>query len=572
MKYTMDFIDALNNLTVTENQETAFRSSGDKSLDLFVKVVRNSPTKTIVDKFVEAYNENPNLALRVLFNFRDIRNGKGEKLISFVILFWLKYHQPDIYNAIIFQMVNDLGCWKDILFLCDLTRRYKENAKMNDNHMDENDYNLVQARLDNEYEINLMKNKFMDDTVLYNKNEPFSLFPKWAPSEGKRYTFIAKDLAKEIGLSMAGYRKILTKMRNVLNLAETNLSNNREEQINFEALPSKCHNNYRKVFKRNTNAKGEYKELRDLVKQKYSSYLEKVEKGEAKINSTGLQPHELVGKYLVDSYSWTKNLDETVEAQWKDMVKKMKQTGSFEKALSIVDVSGSMSGQPMQVAIALGILTAECTKGKYSNQMITFSEKPSLIQLKGRTLHAKIKNTKDMAWGMNTNLEKVFHLILGVAVQHKLPPDQMVEKLFIFTDMQFDQVLPSRSYSSWNGHRPDLSTSWNSTFHKFSSLFQEHNYTFPQIICWNLRSSTSDSLPSLSNHKGVCMLSGFSGELLKVVMETKGQIDPNIMFNNIMKKYKPDITVDLMQPVNNQMNFNILDKSINDCKIKKKTI
>ena len=40
---------------------------------------------------------------------------------------------------------------------------------------------------------------------------------------------------------------------------------------------------------------------------------------------------------------------ETMELQWKDYVTKLKESGTLSSALAMADVSGSMSGTPMQV-------------------------------------------------------------------------------------------------------------------------------------------------------------------------------------------------------------------------------
>ena len=40
---------------------------------------------------------------------------------------------------------------------------------------------------------------------------------------------------------------------------------------------------------------------------------------------------------------------ETVEAQWAAYVAKLRESGTFSSALAIADVSGSMSGTPMNV-------------------------------------------------------------------------------------------------------------------------------------------------------------------------------------------------------------------------------
>jgi hypothetical protein len=47
---------------------------------------------------------------------------------------------------------------------------------------------------------------------------------------------------------------------------------------------------------------------------------------------------------------------------------------------------------------------------------------------------------KHMEWNMNTDFQKVFDLILEVAVNGNLKEDQMIKRVFVFSDMEFDQA------------------------------------------------------------------------------------------------------------------------------------
>lgn len=120
------------------------------------------------------------------------------------------------------------------------------------------------------------------------------------------------------------------------------------------------------------------------------------------------------------------------------MIAKLAETGNFKRVTAVCDVSGSMSGTPMEVAIALGLVVAELTEPPFRNKLITFSETPKLHTIRGHTLAERVADVSHMEWGMNTNLLAVFELILQEATRNR--GSQMVEKLFIFSDMQFDEV------------------------------------------------------------------------------------------------------------------------------------
>jgi uncharacterized protein with von Willebrand factor type A (vWA) domain len=114
-------------------------------------------------------------------------------------------------------------------------------------------------------------------------------------------------------------------------------------------------------------------------------------------------------------------------------VAKTREAGTFKGAVSVVDVSGSMSGLPMRVAIAMGLLVAELCEGVYHNRVLTFHESPSWWTIKGESLQERVSCLKQAPWGGNTNLIKTFDLILDVAKQHKIKQEHLPATLFIFS-------------------------------------------------------------------------------------------------------------------------------------------
>ena len=269
--------------------------------------------------------------------------------------------------------------------------------------------------------------------------------------------------------------------------------------------------------------------------------------GQVKVNSKGTQPHEIVHKYI-----YGESHCRLLQGQWDAIVKDIQEKGTFGRSLSIVDVSGSMSGQPMEVAIALGILTSQCTQPPFNNYVITFSNNPAFVEITRPKLKDNVTKVKSMQWDMGTDLWKVFKLILDTAIRNQVPQEKMVEKLFIFTDMNWEQV-PVTGYDTGN-----------TLIEKAQKDFEKHGYQLPQVICWNLR--TADCMPVKSKQEGVALLSGFSGELLKVVMETKGRIDPTIMLQLVLKDYKPVYNNCKSGFTPNQ---SVLERAIKQCKIKK---
>lgn len=472
------------NSTTTENGEIAYSTTTDKNLDLFGTVNRDADDYTIAEKFVDAFNENNEMSLKILLNFRDIRNGKGEKHISRVLMFLLKVVKPEVYEKML-PIFLEMGYWKDLLYLSEMSKKYGLS------------YN---------FEVE----KFTDQLTTDKNTEKISLCAKWAPSERSYFddsTKFVNKLTKKMKMNKKEYRLLISSLRKKLNVLEKNMSEQTFDEINFSQIPSKAHLNHKDALNRQHNSEKVESYKRIKLQERYSKFLEDLENLKVKVNHKGIMPHELTTK--VNGHD-----DVLVESQWKQIVDDAKKIGIFNNSLCIVDVSGSMSGQPMDVAIALGILVSECTEGPFKNKLLTFSSDPNLVDLSfSLSLFKKIEATKRMPWGMNTDIKKVFDLILQHSLKNNTVPP---EKLFIFTDMQFDQVDSSYNVS---------------TFEKFRKKYQEHGLKLPQIVCWNLRSV--NSVPFLKDDKDVCLLSGFSTEILKAFLTGVELTPMNIMLEAI---------------------------------------
>ena len=128
---------------------------------------------------------------------------------------------------------------------------------------------------------------------------------------------------------------------------------------------------------------------------------------------------------------------------------------------------------------------------------------------------------------MNTDINAVFNLILERAVTSNIPPEQMIETLFIFSDMQFD--MATHSYGPYGasyfpgGPRPCSATETN--FKVAQADFEEHGYKLPKIVFWNLREDDCDAVPVTHREEGTALVSGFSGQLLKLFMGGAAELD-----------------------------------------------
>ena len=357
--------------TRTENSDLAYSSTGSKCLDFFTRITRNAPVPDYVGAFFEAMTEDFETAFKLLFNLRDIRDGKGEKIIPIVLMVCLKnVLLADLYAQILSIYVK-YGCWKDILRIVEINNRIQLELNPNVNITDIDnfaEYNLFAQQLSIDFD--LLTNSDLHSehsevrpTRSSEKKVAITLCAKWAPSEKTHFNFhpiyAAKSIRKLMGLKPKMYRQMLSQMRAHLNILERLMATDQLDLIDFEKIPSVAMSKMKKSFKRDTNSAGIRSESRTKLSQSYESYLSKLTKGEAKVNIKGIQPHELVETYL---HKNSVQLDPLVEAQWEALVTRTKESGVFKNTMAIVDTSGSMNGTPLQVAIAMGILVAECSE------------------------------------------------------------------------------------------------------------------------------------------------------------------------------------------------------------------
>ena len=175
-----------------------------------------------------------------------------------------------------------------------------------------------------------------------------------------------------------------------------------------------------------------------------------------------------------------------------------------ENALVVVDGSGSMyfGGTPLPAAVALslGIYFAEHNHGSFRNHFITFSSSPVLVQIKGRDIVEKVRYCMSFDDCSNTDLEKVFDLILYTAVKHGLPQRELPAKLYIISDMEFDCCSHAEM----------------TNFQSAKKKFEAAGYALPQVVFWNVQ-SRNRQLPVTRNEQGVCLVSGCSAQIFSML-------------------------------------------------------
>ena len=446
----LDKIKDEQNYTLTENDALAFESTKSALVDLFAiaGAMRERDDSEIIDKFAKAMAEDNLLATRIAFYTRDVRGGLGERRTGRLMLHYLAVNYPAIFRKNL-EYIVDYGRWDDLVYLL--------------KDMPDEIVMIIKKQLEQDL-------KDMAD------NKPVSLMAKWLPSVNtSNYETVkmGRYLAKELGMSEKQYRKTLSSLRRYINVVEVNLSAKRYEDIIYPEVPSLAMNRYRKAFKRNDE-------------ERFDDYLQKVSTGEAKINASVLYPYDIVEKYLYH----VNGVDPVLEEQWKALPNYVEGENKF---LIMADVSGSMYGRPMATSVGLSIYFASRNKGPFANHFMTFSAEPKLVEIKGNNLYEQIRYIIRAEWGMNTNLEAAFRLLLYTAVKHKVPKQDMPQSIVVITDMEID-ACTSPDWTFYDLMKKD---------------FEANGYDLPNIVFWNVNSRNNTYHASF-DRKGVQLASGQS--------------------------------------------------------------
>lgn len=427
--------------SLTANGAVTHSTSLNYCLDLFflAGASRNMRESDIIIAFERARAQNKNLAYKILFWARDARGGAGEKRFFQIVMEHISKQYAYDYDQLAIY-IPEFGYWKDVFKI----------ERPTDNNL-----NWIATQL--------------------NESPNANLLAKWFPRKGKWFVAMHQYLK----MTPKEFRKRLVSMTKVV---ETQMCANEWSEINYSQVPSVAMNKHRNAFFN-----------RDGVR--YAEYIADVKEGKQKINASVLFPHQLYQAIMNGQ-----NTD-AVEAQWDALPDYM--ADSTERIIPVCDVSGSMTGLPMDVSVSLGIYISERNRGIFKDAFLTFSESPEMNYLKG-SLSQRMRQLSNASWGYSTNLQATFDLILNSAMRDSLPESEMPTKLLIISDMEFDQANSGQ-------------TNLDAIKQKYSNA----GYKMPEIVFWNVNGRVGN-IPASMDESGIGLVSGFSPSILKSVL--KGEI------------------------------------------------
>ncbi|MBR5195354.1 MAG: DUF2828 family protein [Akkermansia sp.] len=498
---------ACDNTTQTTNGMTACRSTLSALLDLFMGGASLRKTPEQVPQAVRAaYREDKLGTLRCLFYLRDIRGngGQGERAVFRAGIRTVAELDTELFvRSGVIKQIPFYGRWDDVFCLLDVSRE-----------LDAAVFSLVAEQLK------------ADCAALaeQGKKAQVSLLAKWLPScntSSATTRALAKRIYRTLRFSEKEYRQVLTALRRQIDVLETRLSR-RDYTFRYSAVPSNAGLKYRKAFMRNDG-------------ERYKAYVESLHNvlcvqncavEDVKVNVGTLYPYDIMNKFRYGALDATECMQ--LDNMWRSLPDYFGEAAGANW-LAVVDVSGSMTWggipYPIDVAMSLGLYVAERNTGIFKDKMITFSASPQLVEVDPAwPLKQKVEYMLDMDWGMNTNLEAVFRLVLDAAVQAALPAEQMPQCIIIISDMQFDSCVEGAGNPS--------------AYEMIRQRFEAAGYAMPRLVFWNVAQRNYGNVPVRYDQQGTMLVGGCKPGMFEQLLSGKTPEDFMLSVLN-SERYQP---------------------------------
>lgn len=484
---------------------------GDGRVALFQQLVRGCGREYINNAIQNAFSTGASDdVLRdyvvMAFQTRDIRGGKGERDLFYTLLCALFQARPLLIKPLV-ELIPEYGCWQDA---------WKLWFSVEDSVASSHAVDVKSAIKD------LVVRTWFKDVATAD-DKPVSLLGKWLPREKSKYHTLAVEFAnamfpeiEDVNDKLRAYRKSCAALNARLKTTEVSMCGGTWTTIEPGKVPGRLLNKCRVAFlneirtRKGRPANGELRypdrEDRMTCREHFKTHMAAALRGEVSVKGADVvYPHEIVSKYLRGNV--TTDEDALLQAQWNAIRDATAAAGGLKGAVPLCDFSGSMSGTPMEVSMALGILLSEINHPAFRDGMIGFDYTPSWISFKPEmSLKEKVRHAKFYAQGTSTNFQAACDLILTRLIDYKVPAEEAPKDMIVFTDMGFDQASGMKT-SAWETH-----------VERIRNSFTCAGYVAPRIVLWNLRAEYKD-FHAKANEEGVVILSGWSPAILKAIQK-----------------------------------------------------
>jgi len=205
-----------------------------------INVLKEDVNKTYL-YFNKAFKENNEIALKLLFYIRDIKEGKGERELFRYLINRLSTTVPMELSRNM-RHIPKYGRWDDL-------------------------YAFINTPLQ-DLALDILKEQFYKDYKALKSNKQISLLAKWLKSENassQETKKLAKITREYFGISSKKYRKMLSALRKKINILETLMSKNKWEKIKYTKIPSEARKKYiHALIRHGVN-------VDEIIKKKYNN-------------------------------------------------------------------------------------------------------------------------------------------------------------------------------------------------------------------------------------------------------------------------------------------------------------
>jgi hypothetical protein len=504
-----------------------------------------------VSSIVPKRNELLVTLFKIIGKTRDIEGGKGEYALSYMMIWtWHKYF-PNLATTALQLFVVDpkqidesndsqepYGSWKDMKYFC--------------KYVLDNGGDMKHPLID--YCLKQINKTLKQDSETYSTSQdgskPLSLVAKWIPrQDSNRFGFLYDALAtnyypeflasaktdaskdKALKKCKTQYRILCSTLNRHLDTVQIKQTSKNWAAIDHAKTTSITMAKQRRAFlnmkKGNDSTQRSEEEDRVQCAENLRAYLESLKKQGKEVKGK----HVGLDKFTSQAMAVMRNNPEESEilnSQWRDNGNN-KNANGLGPMVAIVDTSGSMTGDPMNAAIALGCRVAE--KSILGKRVMTFSAEPRWINLDDCDTFTEMVKTiyrHDKFAGYNTDFYKALDMILTSIEERRVPPEDVENMILaIFSDMQIDDNLTQmyfKNYDTNSGRKTAARGYWATMFEQIKTKYAEVGMRMygvplkpPHILFWNLRNTSG--FPTLSTEAGCSMMSGYDPTILNMFCE-----------------------------------------------------
>jgi hypothetical protein len=363
--------------------------------------------------------------IALIFYTRDPRVGLGERKIGRDSFEWLIMNHP-LEFVRIFKKIPKHGRYDDLVFL------------LKDDECQNSGTAIARKEV-----MKFIVETLKDDVTSMKDGGRVSFLAKWIPSENcamNRDTGVYNSIVKAFGVHKSTMRKnVISPLRKYIDVIERKMCAGEWDKIDHNSISRTLQEKYIKAFIRHSYEKHDD----GLV--------------DPDISAVDIVMNICSGRYT-----------KTLEELWNCKERKMKDSGSMDGSIAVVDTSISMHGDcmgnnPIYIALVMGLLTASSGNKWYSGHVMTFNGDPKLVKILDSVSHCltdRIDALKNISWG-KIDLVKTFGVILEKTIENEreVPKEVLVitdtdvrylESIKIVDKMYFDAGVKRPKLRLWN--------------------------------------------------------------------------------------------------------------------------